>query len=54
MLLGFFLFRSKVGGVFFTIITLALAQIAKDFVINKQAYTNGFNGLQGIQRFPIN
>ncbi len=52
--LGFFLFKSKVSGVFFTIITLALAQITKDFVINQQAYTNGFNGLQGIPRFPIN
>jgi urea transport system permease protein len=51
--LGFFIFKSKVSGVFFTIITLALAQIAKDFVANQQAYTNGFNGLQGILRYPV-
>lgn len=51
--LGFFLFKSKVNGVFFSIITLAIAQIAKDFIINQQAYTNGYNGLQGIPRYPI-
>ncbi|MDR3271167.1 MAG: urea ABC transporter permease subunit UrtC [Peptococcaceae bacterium] len=48
--LGKFLFKSKVSGVFFTIITLALAQIIKDLVINQQAFTNGFNGLQGVPR----
>lgn len=53
-ILGYFLFTSKVSGVFFTIITLALAQVFKDFIINQQKYTNGFNGLQGIPRFPIN
>lgn len=53
-ILGYFLFRSKVNGVFFAIITLALAQIFKDFVINQQKYTNGFNGLQGVPRFPVN
>lgn len=53
-ILGNFLFRSKVSGVFFSIITLALAQIFKDFIINQQKFTNGFNGLQGVPRFPIN
>lgn len=53
LVLGYFLFKSKVGGVFFTIITLAIAQITKDFIINQQAYTNGFNGLQGIPRLMI-
>ncbi len=52
-ILGNFLFRSKVSGVFFSIITLALAQIFKDFIINQQKFTNGFNGLQGVPRFPI-
>lgn len=54
IILGYFLFTSKVSGVFFTIITLALAQVFKDFIINQQKFTNGFNGLQGIPRFPIN
>lgn len=53
-ILGFFMFSSKIKGVFFTIITLALAQIFSDFIINVQKYTNGFNGLQGIKRFAIN
>lgn len=54
LLLGYFIFSSKIKGVFFTIITLALAQIFKDFIINVQKYTNGFNGLQGIKRFALN
>lgn len=54
LLLGYFIFSSKIKGVFFTIITLALAQIFKDFIINVQKYTNGFNGLQGIKRFSMN
>lgn len=53
-ILGSFIFSSKIKGVFFTIITLALAQIFKDFIINIQKYTNGFNGLQGVKRFSIN
>lgn len=53
-ILGSFIFSSKIKGVFFTIITLALAQIFKDFIITVQKYTNGFNGLQGIKRFAIN
>lgn len=54
MLLGFFMFSSRIRGVFFTIITLALAQIFNEFIINVQKYTNGFNGLQGVKRFSIN
>lgn len=53
-ILGSFIFSSKIKGVFFTIITLALAQIFKDFIINVQKYTNGFNGLQGVKRFAMN
>ncbi|MGN0650444.1 MAG: urea ABC transporter permease subunit UrtC [Oscillospiraceae bacterium] len=53
-ILGCFMFSSKIKGVFFTIITLAIAQIFKDFIINLQKYTNGFNGLQSIKRFSIN
>ncbi len=53
-ILGSFIFSSKIRGVFFTIITLALAQIFTDFIINLQRYTNGFNGLQAIKRFAIN
>lgn len=53
-ILGYFIFSSKIKGVFFTIITLALAQIFSQFIITMQKYTNGFNGLQGIKRFAMN
>ncbi len=54
MLLGFLVFSSKIKGVFFTIITLALAQMFCQFIITMQRYTNGFNGLQSIKRFAMN
>lgn len=53
-ILGFFVFSSKIKGVFFTIITLALAQMFSQFIITEQKYTNGFNGLQSIKRFAMN
>ncbi|MCH3971192.1 MAG: urea ABC transporter permease subunit UrtC [Oscillospiraceae bacterium] len=52
-LLGFFVFSSKIKGVFFTIITLALATMFYQFIITEQKYTNGFNGLQNIRRFAV-
>lgn len=51
--IGFFIFKSKVSGVYFSIITLALAQLFELLVINLQAYTGGFNGLMGLPRFPV-
>lgn len=54
MFLGYFVFSSKIKGVFFTIITLAMAQMFCQFIITMQKYTNGFNGLQNIKRFAIN
>lgn len=53
-IIGFFVFSSKIKGVFFTIITLALAQMFSQFIITMQKYTNGFNGLQSIKRFAMN
>ncbi|MED4601298.1 urea ABC transporter permease subunit UrtC [Paenibacillus validus] len=53
-LIGFFVFKSRVSGVYFSIITLALAKLFEMLVINLQAYTGGFNGLMGLPRFPIN
>ncbi|GAX90037.1 urea ABC transporter permease subunit UrtC [Effusibacillus lacus] len=52
-IIGFFIFRSSVSGVYFSIITLALAQLFELLVINLQAYTGGFNGLMGLPRFPV-
>ncbi len=49
-LLGYFIFSSKVSGVFFSLITLALAQIFEVFIANQQRYTNGFNGIGSLPR----
>jgi urea transport system permease protein len=48
--LGFFIFFSRVKGVFFSLITLALSYIFSTFVSNQQSYTNGYNGLGGLGR----
>jgi urea transport system permease protein len=52
-IIGFFIFKSKVSGVYFSLITLALAKLFEMLVINLQMYTGGFNGLMGLPRFPI-
>ncbi len=46
--LGWFLFYSRIGGVFFSVITLALAQIFNLFIQSQQEYTGGFNGIGGL------
>jgi urea transport system permease protein len=43
--LAFLVFRRRVGGAYFAIITQALTLAAATFVISQQAYTGGFNGL---------
>jgi urea transport system permease protein len=52
-IVGWFIFKSKVSGVYFSLITLALAKLFEMIAINNQAYTGGFNGLMGLPRFPI-
>ena len=47
-LLGHFLFTSRVGGVFFSVITLSLAQVFTLFLQSQQKYTGGFNGIGGL------
>ena len=44
-LLGYLVFRSRVKGVYFAIITQALALILSIFFVGQQAYTGGTNGL---------
>lgn len=51
--LGFFIFKSRVTGVYFSLITLVLATLFELLVNNLQAYTGGFNGLMGLPMFPI-
>jgi len=43
--LAWLVFRRRVGGVYFAIITQALALAATTFIISQQPYTGGFNGL---------
>jgi len=52
-LLGLFMFKGKVNGVYFAIITLALAALFQMLIENLQAYTGGSNGLTGLPRLPI-
>lgn len=52
-LLGVFLFRSRVGGVFFAVITLALAQIFNLFIQSQQKWTGGFNGIGGLPGLSV-
>ena len=47
-LLGFFIFRSRVKGVFFNIITLSLASLIELFFTNQQKCTGGANGISGL------
>ncbi len=52
-IIGFFIFKTKVSGVYFSLITLALAKLFELIVINLQMYTGGYNGLMGLPRFPV-
>jgi len=49
-ILGIFIFSSKVKGVFFSLITLALAQIFQTFLDGQQVFLNGSSGLGGLPR----
>ena len=44
-LLGYLVFRSRVKGVYFSIITQALALILSTFFVGQQPYTGGTNGM---------
>lgn len=45
LLLGLLMFHRRVGGVYFALITQALALAFSTLLISEQAYTGGFNGL---------
>jgi urea transport system permease protein len=47
-ILGYFIFTSRVKGVFFNIITLALVSLLELFFNNQQKYTGGANGISGL------
>jgi urea transport system permease protein len=44
-LFAWLIFRRRIGGVYFALITQALAQAFATLLISQQAYTGGFNGL---------
>jgi len=48
-ILGFSLFKRRVGGVYFAIITQALALIMTVLIIGQQGYTGGVNGITDLK-----
>ena len=44
-------FRKRVGGVYFSIVTLALAAIASIVIVGQQGYTGGINGITNLTTF---
>ncbi|MFC5530009.1 urea ABC transporter permease subunit UrtC [Cohnella yongneupensis] len=50
LILGFFTFRNRIRGVYFTILTQALVIITVTLFVGQQAYTGGTNGLTGYSK----
>ncbi|MBM7569328.1 urea ABC transporter permease subunit UrtC [Paenibacillus sacheonensis] len=50
LILGYFTFRNRIRGVYFTILTQALVIITTTLFIGQQAYTGGTNGLTGYSK----
>lgn len=48
LLLGYFIFTSKIKGVFFNLITLAFAELFELMIKTNQIYTGGSSGVNGI------
>ena len=49
-IMGYFIFTSKIKGVFFNLITLAFAAMFELFIQTYQSYTGGSSGVNGIAR----
>lgn len=52
-IIGYFIFRSKVSGVYITIITLAISSALTTFFISQQAYTGGTNGITDVSKLSF-
>lgn len=52
-LLGWFLFRARVTGVYIAIITLAMLVVVNLLIIDQQRYTGGFNGITDLTTFTV-
>lgn len=48
LFLGYFIFTSKIKGVFFNLITLAFAGLFELFITTNQVYTGGSSGVNGV------
>ncbi|OYV36228.1 MAG: urea ABC transporter permease subunit UrtC [Rhodospirillales bacterium 20-64-7] len=53
LILGWFIFRARVAGVYVSIITLALLVIINLLVIDQQRFTGGFNGLTDLSDLQV-
>lgn len=49
--LGWFMFRGRITGVFVAIITLAMLVVINLIIIDQQKYTGGFNGITDLSTF---
>jgi len=52
-LLGWFVFRGRVTGVYAAIMTLAAMVVVQLLIIDQQAFTGGFNGITDLAQFEI-
>jgi urea transport system permease protein len=52
-IIGSFIFRSKVSGVYITIITLAISSALTTFFVSQQAFTGGTNGITDVARLSL-
>ena len=52
-IIGSFIFRSKVSGVYITIITLAISSALTTFFVSQQAYTGGTNGIADVSQLKF-
>ncbi|HYH17730.1 MAG TPA: urea ABC transporter permease subunit UrtC [Azospirillum sp.] len=53
MLLGWFMFRGRVTGVYTAIITLATMVVVNLLIIDQQRYTGGFNGITDLAQLTL-
>ncbi len=53
LLLGWFIFRGRITGVFVAIITLAALVVVNLLIIDQQLYTGGFNGITDLAQFEL-
>lgn len=53
LLLGWFVFRGRVTGVYVAIITLAVLVVVNLIIIDQQRYTGGFNGITDLAQLEL-